>query len=112
LRDPQSETHFATRLLTDQLGPQTDSPDAIVIVGPKVSLDRKVSLDSLKANGSAMCPVFYLNYSPNLEEPWPDTIGSALKAYKGAATYNITFPRDVGIAMRKLLSQIVKRPNS
>lgn len=97
LRDPQSETHFVTRLLTDQLGAQPDPPDAIVIVGAKVSLDRKIPLDPLKAKGSAMCPVFYLNYNSNPTEPWPDTIGAALKAYKGAATYNIALPRDVGV---------------
>jgi hypothetical protein len=109
LRDPQSETRFATGLLTDQLGAQTDPPDAIVIVGSKVSLGRKIPLDSLKAKGSSMCPVFYLNYSADLTESWPDTIGAALKAYKGAAIYNITFPHDVGIAMRDLLSRTVKR---
>ena len=112
LRDPQSETHFVTRLLTDELGAQTDTPDAIIIVGSKVSLNRKVPLDSLKAKGAAMCPVFYLNYNSTLYESWPDTIGSALKAYKGATAYNIVFPRDVGLAVRELLSRIVKRPNS
>jgi hypothetical protein len=57
LDDPQSETHFVTRLLTDQLGAQADSPDAVVIVGPKVRLDRKVPLESLKVRGAVMCPV-------------------------------------------------------
>jgi hypothetical protein len=112
LRDPQSETHFVTRLLTDELGAQTDTPDAIIIVGSKVSLERKVPLDSLKAKGAAMCPVFYLNYNSNLYESWPDTIGSALKAYKGATAYNIVSPRDVGLAVRELLARIAKRPNS
>jgi hypothetical protein len=107
LRDPQSETHFVTRLLTDQLGAQTDPPDAIVIVGAKVSLDRKIPLDLLKARGSAMCPVFYLNYNSNPNEPWPDTIGAALKAYKGATTYSIVFPRDLGVAMKELLARTV-----
>ena len=55
-----------------------------------------------------MCPIFYLNYNSNPDEPWPDTIGSALKAYKGAATYNILFPRDVASAMKELLARIVK----
>jgi hypothetical protein len=112
LRDPQSETHFVTGLLSDQLGAQTDPPDAIVIVGAKFSLDRKIPLDSLKAKGSAMCPVFYLNYNSNPNEPSPDTIGAALKAYKGAATYNIVLPRDVGGAMKELLARIVKRPST
>jgi hypothetical protein len=112
LRDPQSETHFVTGLLTDELGAQANSPDAIVIVGAKVSLERNVPRNSLKAMGSAICPVFYLNYTSNPLEPWPDTIGSALKAYKGAAAYNIVFPRDLGLAMRELFSRVAKRSNS
>jgi hypothetical protein len=112
LRDPQSETHFVTSLLTNHLGAQADSPDAIIIIGPKVTLDRKVPLESLRAKGAAACPVFYLNYNSDPKEPWTDTIGAALRAYKGASAYNITFPRDMGIAMKELLSRIVKRPNS
>jgi hypothetical protein len=115
LRDPQSETHFVTGLLTDELGapaPPADSPDAIVIVGAKVSLERNVPRHSLKAMGSAICPVFYLNYTANPLEPWPDTIGSALKAYKGAAAYNIVFPRDLGLAIRDVFSRFAKRSNS
>jgi hypothetical protein len=113
LRDPRSETRFATRLLTDQLGAQPDPPDAIIIVGPVVSLDRDVPLAPLRMKGAAMCPVFYLNYNPKpFDEPWPDTIGSALKAYKGASAYSIALPGDLGLAMRRLLSRIVKRPAS
>src|SRR5260370_386334 len=48
-RDAQSDLHFVTRLLTQELGAQADSPDAVILVGPKVSLDRKVPLDSLQA---------------------------------------------------------------
>jgi len=49
-----------------------------------------------------MCPIFYLNYNPNpVDEPWADTIGSALKAYKQAISYNIQFPHDLGVAMKK-----------
>jgi hypothetical protein len=113
LQDRLSETHFVTKLLTDQLGAGTQSPDAIIIVGPKVTLDRKVPLESLKAGGAAMCPIFYLNYNPNpADEPWADTIGSALKAYKQAMSYNIQLPHDLGVAMKKMLSRIVKAPTS
>jgi hypothetical protein len=113
LDDPQSETNFVTRLLTDQLGAQADTPDAIVIVGPKVRLERKVPLESLRAKGAVSCPLVYLNYNSDpVNEPWPDTIGSALKAYKGASAYNIILPHDVGIAIRELLSRIAKQPAS
>ncbi len=113
LQDPRSETDFVTKLLTDQLGARTSSPDAIIIIGPKVTLDKKVPLEPLKEGGAAPCPIFYLNYNPNpLEEPWRDTIGSALKAYKGAMAYDIVMPSDLGAAMRDMLSRIGKRPTS
>ena len=54
-----------------------------------------------------------LNYNSDpVNEPWPDTIGAALKAYKGTLAYSIVFPHDVGVAIRELLSRIVKRPAS
>lgn len=113
LKDPQSETRFITKLLTDQLGTQTESPDAIIIAGARIALDRKVSLESLRAGGAAMCPIFYLNYNPNpIEEPRSDTIGSALKAYKMALAYNIARPRDWGVAMKDMLSRIVRQSTS
>lgn len=113
LQDRLSETHFVAKLLTDQLGAQTQSPDAIIIVGPKVTLDRKVPLESLRAGGVAMCPIFYLNYNPNpVDELWDDTIGSALKAYKQALSYNIQLPHDLGVEMKKMLSRIVKARTS
>jgi hypothetical protein len=113
LQDHRSETHFVTKLLTDQLGAAAASPDAIIILGPKVTLEKKVPLEPLKEGGAAPCPIFYLNYNPKpLDEPWRDTIGSALKAYKGAVAYNILLPRDLGAAMRDMSSRIGKRPNS
>jgi hypothetical protein len=111
LVDPRSETHFVTKLLTDQLGAAAASPDAIIILGPKVTLEKKLPLEALKEGGAAPCPIFYLNYNPNpFDEPWRDTIGSALKAYKAAVAYDILVPRDLGAAMRDILSRIGKRP--
>jgi hypothetical protein len=113
LQDPRSETRFLTSLLTNQLGAQPESPDAIIIAGLKVLLDKKVPLESLKEGGEARCPIFYLNYNPDpIDQRWGDTIGSALKAYKGSLAYNIMLPKDLGNAMRDMLSRIAKRPTS
>jgi hypothetical protein len=113
LQDRQGETHFVTRLLTDQLGARTDSSNAIIIVGSKVTLEKKVPLEPLKEGGATPCPIFYLNYNPNpIDEPWPDTIGSALKAYERAMAYKIEFPRDLGAAMRDILSRVGKPADS
>jgi hypothetical protein len=101
LQEPKSEVHFVTKLLTDELAVRAPSPDAIIIVGPKVSLEQKVPLDLLKESGAASRPIFYLNYNPDpVDESGPDSIGSALKASTGALTYDIVFPRDLGVAMR------------
>jgi hypothetical protein len=110
LRDSQSETHFLTTLLTDHLGTQTSPLDAVIIIGRKVTLEKKMSVDQLKTGGRAPYPIFYLNYSPNpFDEPFADAIGSALKAYKGALAYNIVLPRDLGVALRDMLLRIRKR---
>jgi hypothetical protein len=107
LQEPQSEMHFATKLLVDELGFRRASPDAVVIVGRKVSLPQKVPLKLLKESGTASCPIFCLNYNPNpAGESWPDMISSVLKAYPGALTYNIVFPGDLGAAMRDILSRL------
>jgi len=113
LQDRQSETRFVTKLLTDQLGAAVASLDAIIILGRKVTLDKKVPLEPLKERGAASCPIFYLNYNPKpMVNPWRDTLSSALKAYKGAMEYEIAIPRDWGEAMRDILSRLGKRPAS
>ena len=112
LQDKKSEVRFVTNLLIEQLGRKTAPQDAIVIVGPKVSLER-VSVEMLRAGGAASCPIFYLNYNPNpLEDPFPDTIGSALKAYGTASKYLIERPRDFGAAMNDMLIRLRRQPSS
>jgi hypothetical protein len=109
LQDPQSGTRFLTSLLTEQLGPQTPVPDAIIITGPKLMLEKKVSQDALKEAGRANCPIFYLNYNFNpRNNPWRDAIGSALKVYRGLE-YSITLPRDLGAALSDMMFRMSKR---
>ncbi len=103
LQDPQSGSRFLTSLLSEQLGPQQPEPDAIIITGPKLMLEKKISQDALKEGGRASCPVFYLNYNFNpRSNPWRDAIGSALKVYKGLE-YTITLPRDLGAALTDMM---------
>jgi hypothetical protein len=111
LLDPKSESHFVTRLLIDELGRGTSPEDAIVILGSKVALERSLSRDLLKEGGVASCPIFYLNYAPNpFDEPFPDTIASALKAYNTASKFDIVEPRDFGAAMREMLVRLGRQP--
>lgn len=107
LQDPQSETHFVTSLLADQLGAGEQSHDAIIIVGPRLSLDRKVPLGVLRERGATSCPIFYLSYSPNpFEERFADTIGFALKAYSMVSKYDIVRPGDFGTALKGILDRL------
>jgi hypothetical protein len=111
LQDRKSEARFVTKLLVDQLGRRTSSADAIIILGPKVTLEKNASVEVLKEGGAGSCPIFYLNYNPNpFGDPFPDTIGSALKAYGTASKYEIVQPHDFGTAMREMLLRLGRRP--
>jgi hypothetical protein len=112
LGDARGATQFIAQLLTDQLGAGASSPDAIVIVGPKVSLEKRVPLQALREAGSAPCPIYYLSYNSNSAEPGRDTIRSALKAYKTAMAYNLLFPGDLAAALSDILSRAGQEPAS
>jgi hypothetical protein len=103
LQDPLSGTRFLTELLATELGPQNPTPDAIVLAGPKLMLEKRVPQDALREAGSANCPIFYLNYNFNpRSNPWRDAIGSALRVYRGLE-YSITLPRDLGNALADMM---------
>lgn len=109
LQDPLSGTRFLTSLLTEQLGPQQPEPDAIIIAGPKLMLDKKIPQAALKEAGRASCPIFYMNYNFNpRSNPWRDAIGSALRVYKGLE-YTISLPRDLGAALTDMMFRMGKK---
>ncbi|MBI3666127.1 MAG: acetyltransferase [Acidobacteria bacterium] len=109
LQDPLSGTRFLTALLTEHLGPQNPEPDAIIIAGPKLMLEKKISQEMLKPTGRANCPIFYLNYNFNpRNNPWRDAIGSALKFYRGLE-YSITLPHDLGAALSDMMFRMTKQ---
>jgi hypothetical protein len=110
LQDPLSGTRFLAGLLTEHLGRhQNPEPDAIVITGPKLMLDKRIPPETLKEAGRAKCPIFYLNYNFNpRNNPWRDAIGSALRVYRGLE-YTITLPRDLGTAMSDMMFRMSKK---
>jgi len=109
LQDSQSSTRFLTSLLTEHLGPQQPVPDAIIIAGPKLMLEKKIPQQVLQEAGRANCPVFYLNYNFNpRSNPWRDAIASALKVYKGLE-YTISLPRDLGAALTDMMFRMSHR---
>jgi hypothetical protein len=115
LADPESKTRFLTSLLTEHVGlngagEQASDPDAIILVGPKVMLDKKLDKDTIEESAQTHVPVFYLNYNPDpIGNPWKGAIDSVLKAYRGLA-YTITAPRDFGSALADMTTRL--RPGS
>lgn len=109
LLDPDSDTRFLTGLLTEHLGSRDQAADAIVIVGPKVMLEKGIPQEALQQAGGAGSPVFYLNYNSDpRRNPWRDAIGAALKAYRGLQ-YTIRAPRDLGSALTDMMFRLARR---
>ncbi len=104
LQDEESGPRFLTQILQQHLGEQDPEPDAIVILGPKLLLDKKVSVQRLAEAGPTRSPIFYFIYDTTPSAyPWRDAISNVLRLYKGLE-YTITVPRDLGKAMHSFLS--------
>ncbi len=107
LQDEESDHRFLTEMFTRHLGPQEPAPDAVVIIGPKLMLEKKVSHQVLAGNPQVRAPVFYLIYNTDpYVYPWRDAISSALKFYRGLE-YTISLPKDFGRAMKDMMARIV-----
>ena len=108
LQQKHSETGFLSDLIATELKPQPDSPDAVIIAGPKVMLQENVSSDTLRNVGEPEYPLFYMNYNlyPHLT-PWRDSIGQAVRFFKGQE-FTISRPRDLWFAVTEMVAKIVK----
>jgi hypothetical protein len=108
LSQKHGETEFLASLITTEMKTEADSPDAVIIAGPKVMVDAPVPAEALKQLGDVSFPVFYMNYNLNPQvNPWRDAIGSAVRYFKGAE-YTISRPRDLFFAWTEIMGRIVK----
>lgn len=108
LRDEESSTRFLGDLLRQHLRAEDPQPDAIIFVGPKLVLEKKISGEMLARDDHVTCPVFYLIYDRNPRAfPWRDAISSVLRSFKGLE-YSITLPRDFGLAMKDMMFRLKK----
>jgi hypothetical protein len=106
LADPLSEARFLASLLTDNTAERQRPVDAVILIGPKVTLDKNIPEQTLLSAGRPNCPVFYLNYNSDpRRNPWRDAIGAALKVYRGLE-YAITVPRDLTSALADMMSRL------
>jgi hypothetical protein len=108
LAQKHSDSEFLSGLMTRELKDERETPDAVIIAGPKVTLDDSVSPDAWKQIGEVKTPIFYMNYNLNPQvNPWHDALGSAVRSLKGAE-YTISRPRDLFFAWTEIMSRIVK----
>ena len=106
LTDDNSGPRFLASLLEQHLGPREPEPDAVIILGPKLVLDQRVSVERPAGADGARIPVFYFIYDATPSAyPWRDAISNALKLRK-ALEYTITFPKDLSTAMRGMLGSL------
>jgi hypothetical protein len=108
LAQKHGDADFITSFLTQEIGDDKDQPDAVIIAGPKVSVEGNVPQEALKQVGDLKFPVFYMNYNLNPQaNPWRDAIGAAVKTLKGAE-FTISRPRDLFFAWTEIIGRIVK----
>ena len=110
LEDEDSASRFLTELLTKQMGEQDPRqgprPDAVIILGPKLMLEKKISQQVLLENPLINSPVFYLIYNTDpYVYPWRDAISGVLKIYQGLE-YTISLPKDFGRAMKDMMRRM------
>jgi hypothetical protein len=111
LQDEESASRFLTESFTKHLGPQEPEPDAVMIIGPKLMLEKKISREVLAENPQVHAPVFYLIYNTDpYVHPWRDAISSALKIYRGLE-HTISLPKDFGRAMKDMMGRMTGKKN-
>lgn len=108
LGQKHGDAEFLTNFITQEIKDGKDQPDAVIIAGPKVTVEGGLSQESFKEVGDLKFPVFYMNYNLNPQaNPWRDAIGSAVKTLKGAE-FTISRPRDLFFAWTEIIGRIVK----
>jgi hypothetical protein len=108
LGQKHADSEFLTNLITHEMKDGQNTPDAVIIAGPKVMLDDSLQQEPLKQIADVSFPVFYMNYNVNPQGvPWRDAIGVAVKHLKGAE-FTISRPRDLFVAWTEIMGRIVK----
>jgi hypothetical protein len=108
LAQKHGDAEFLTSFITQEISGSKEQPDAVIIAGPKVTVEGGLPQESFKEVGDLKFPVFYMNYNVNPQaNPWRDAIGVAVKTLKGAE-FTISRPRDLFFAWTEIIGRIVK----
>ena len=107
LQDEESGSRFLGELLSQSLGSEESQPDAVIIVGPKLMLEKKVPAE-LISNAGDDVPLFYLIYNTDpYRHPFRDAISGILNVFKGLE-YTIRIPKDLGKAMNDMMLRLTQ----
>jgi len=105
-KHPGSE--FLAGLISTEVSQAKDSPDAVILAGPKLGPEDVMPPDALKQLSDVKFPVFYMSFNANpAGNPWRDAIGNAVKYLKGME-FTISRPRDLFFAWSEIMGRIVK----
>ena len=107
LADPDGESTFLAQVLNDALRPAGSLPDAVVLLGPKVDREMRLSEELLDLP-AAPPPLFQLSFTTNPRSyPWPGAIEAALRPH-GLKAYSVTLPQEFSRALEDMLPAIVR----
>jgi hypothetical protein len=108
LSQKHGDAEFLASFITQEIKDGKDQPDAVIIAGPKVTVEGGLPQETFREVGDLKFPVFYMNYNLNPQaNPWRDAIGTAVKTLKGAE-FTISRPRDLFFAWTEIIGRIVK----
>jgi hypothetical protein len=108
LAQKHGDAEFLTNFITQEISGSREQPDAVIIAGPKVTVEGGLPQESFREAGDLKFPVFYMNYNVNPQaNPWRDAIGAAVKTLKGVE-FTISRPRDLFFAWTEIIGRIVK----
>jgi hypothetical protein len=101
----RGQQQFLADLLKEAAG-ATDSPDAMIIVSPRVRMLEDVPTRELRQFGRLSYPVFYLKTGRiPLPDP-PDAIGRVIRLFRGRE-YRILRPAETGRAVADIVARIL-----
>jgi len=100
-----SDTEFLTELIRQEMQAARE-PDALLFLGPKVTLEKDISSEALAQLGELRYPVFYINYNLYPQANiWSDAISHTVRFFRGFE-YKVSQPRDLWFAVTDVLSRI------
>jgi hypothetical protein len=73
-------------------------------------VEEKVPVEQLKDLGETSFPIFYFSHvADRAQNPFHESISAALKTLKTTTEFKITQPRDMGVAIRQVISWLSSR---